>query len=171
MGTKLNECDIEIDRLSFELKATDASLLAHNEQAKAYYDSQAGLTEMIAKVRNREGEDVYRQRALISSRLKSIVKSLRVSAAGYEPVGERITLELSQNEHLETDQKAILEELLLFHALPESRLPHFEVEFLDGSARMVFPDPNDPLKFRQQVEASGHKLEGISDNGARDLIP
>ena len=38
---------------------------------------------------------------------------------------------------------------------PEQALRYFSVGFRDGRVRIVFPDPKDPLRYEQQIVASG----------------
>jgi hypothetical protein len=141
-----------------------------DRRSRVYYESKEQMTELIARLRNNGDTDVYRQRSLIAARLKILIRELKLSPAGYKKVGEQIAKALEDGS-VEPEFREEFQELLAFHSLPASRFPHFEVVFHDNRIRTVFPDPNDPLQFLNQVVGDHEALEGIDPSGKRTIVP
>jgi Recombinase/Recombinase zinc beta ribbon domain len=170
IGQKLRECQAEINVTELEFKTLESELAITNDVSRVYYDSKEQMTELIARLRNNGDTDVYRQRSLIAGRLKILVKELKLSPAGYKKVGEQIAKALGEGS-VEPELREEFQELLAFHSLPSSKFPHFEVVFHDNRIRTVFPDPNDPLQFLNQVVGDDEFLEGIDPSGKRTIVP
>ena len=59
----------------------------------AFYESKEQLKALLDRLQQSEGEDVYKLRAQISSRLKSLVSEIFVAPVGSTPMrGKPITL-------------------------------------------------------------------------------
>jgi DNA invertase Pin-like site-specific DNA recombinase len=169
IGQKLRECQAEINAIESELKTLESELAVTNDVSRVYYESKEQMTELIARLRNNGDTDVYRQRSLIAARLKILIRELKLSPAGYKKVGEQIAKALEDGS-VEPEFREEFQELLAFHSLPASRFPHFEVVFHDNRIRTVFPDPNDPLQFLNQVVGDHEALEGIDPSGKRTPV-
>ena len=151
------------------MKRLESQLSAENDVSRAHYESKEQMRDLIARLRNNDDVDVYRQRSMIASRLKVIVKELKLYPAGYKKVGEEIERAL-RNNTVEGALRVEFESLLAFHSRPESRFPHFEVVFHDNRIRTVFPDPKDPLQFLNQVVGDNDVLEAIDPSGTRTPV-
>jgi hypothetical protein len=169
IGRKLRECQADISAIEAELKRLESQLSAENDVSRAHYESKEQMRDLIARLRNNDDVDVYRQRSMIASRLKVIVKELKLYPAGYKKVGEEIERALRDNT-VEGALRVEFESLLAFHSTPESRFPHFEVVFHDNRIRTVFPDPKDPLQFLNQVVGDNDVLEAIDPSGTRTPV-
>jgi DNA invertase Pin-like site-specific DNA recombinase len=122
-------------------------------------DELRSLIEKLQGVGGDAGEDVFKFRSAISSRLRSLVTVIHVAPQGHAPLVRRTidflrgqpdnTLEVTG--HLERKLKD-----------GDEDRPYFSVGFRGGTTRVVYPDPQDPLKFSHQIlgdVAGVHRLE------------
>lgn len=170
VGEKLLACEKKIAELTATLEEARQEIARNSETVNRYYEGKEQLQQMISRVRNNEGEDAFKERAMIAARLKVLIKELKVSSVGYQQIGGQIEKELAEGT-IEPELREEFEELLTYHSLPESRLPHFEVLFHNNTTRIVFPDPDDPLRFRQQVVGDDNEAEMIEPSGRRTPLP
>ena len=109
-----------------------------------FYESKEQLKALLDRLQQSEGEDVYKLRAQISSRLKSLVSEIFVAPLGSAPMrGKAITLK--------GKRIVVVEEQADCEAKHHR---YFMVGFKDGTLRSVVPKENDPLEFEEQVVAS-----------------
>jgi DNA invertase Pin-like site-specific DNA recombinase len=138
VAAKMAKCDERIAELKVNLDTAHAERRHIAESAGRLYSSD-DLHELIARLRTHSGEEVYRQRSKVAARLKAIIKEIVVA-----PSKVRV---------FKGDKAEVAD------------LSNFEVCFRNGAARIVYPDPNDPLKFAQQVVGAGKKLDVIDPDG------
>jgi hypothetical protein len=93
---------------------------------------------------------VYKLRAQIAARLKSLISDVFIAPVGSAPVIRKGIEFLKKNYAAE---KADLIERLSESLIDEgqSLRRYFLVNFRDGSARGIYPKRDDPLEFEQQI--------------------
>jgi hypothetical protein len=91
------------------------------------------------------GDEVYRTRSMIASRLRSIVETILVAPIGHGPLTQR-AIELARQH----GDRAVLDYLERM----ADRRRYFVVVFKDGSMRAVYPRDDDPMQFEEQVTSS-----------------
>lgn len=170
VSQKLRVCENTIVDLSAALDEARNEVALNASTANRYYEEKEMLQQLINRVRNNEGADAFKDRALIAARLKVLIKELKVSSVGYRQVGDQIQKALDE-EDLEPEVREDFENLLEFHSMPESMMPYFDVRFHNNITRTVFPDPNDPLRYRQQVVGDDDEAEMIYPSGKRARLP
>ena len=113
-----------------------------NSDLSGFYESKEQLKALLDRLQQSEGDDVYKLRAQISSRLKSLISEIFVAPLGSAPMrGKAITLKGKRIVLVEDDRE------------PKHHR-YFSVGFKDGTLRSVVPKENDPLEFEEQVVAS-----------------
>jgi DNA invertase Pin-like site-specific DNA recombinase len=109
------------------------------------------IRTLVEQIQSREGDELYKLRSQIESRLRSLVSTILVAPLGHAPLVKRTVDVLSG----ETGVEPVIEHLR--STIDDRR--YFSVGFVDGTtrARIVWPNRDDPLKFEQQMvgEADG----------------
>jgi DNA invertase Pin-like site-specific DNA recombinase len=144
---KLRELEERQAVVEAELREKEA------ERAKASASTEpaneGALRSLIEKLQGVGGanEDVFRLRSAISSRLRSLVSTILVAPNGHAPIVRR-SMEVMRNQPGTED---VIKHL---QGISDSRyfaLQYFIVQFTDGTARLVYPDPSDPLKVHHEI--------------------
>ena len=124
----------EIDQTALQLKGViqqkEAELVALTADLAKFYESKDQIKALVEQMQNRDGQDAYKMRSLLASRLKSIVQSMSVASVGRSRFGP--TPGDDSMEHRR----------------------YFLITFKDGSARAVYPHPDDPQQFAEQITSA-----------------
>jgi DNA invertase Pin-like site-specific DNA recombinase/biopolymer transport protein ExbD len=130
VAQKLQELDQTAARLKETIQQKEQELVALTADLALFYESKDQVRALVEQMQNREDQDAYKLRSLLSSRLKSIVSSMSVASVG-------------------TTRFPPESDPALNHEWEHRR--YFLIEFKDGTARAVYPDPNDPTQFAEQI--------------------
>jgi DNA invertase Pin-like site-specific DNA recombinase len=133
VGQKLNDLEQTTLLLADAIKTKENELSALTADLVQFYESKDQIRALVEKMQNREGHDAYKIRSLLASQLKSIVLSMSVAAVGV-------------TRFPPDDDPA------LNHKWEHRR--YFLLEFKDGSARAVYPDPDDSTQFAEQITSA-----------------
>jgi DNA invertase Pin-like site-specific DNA recombinase len=136
---KLRELEERQTIIETELREKEAERAQMSATGSAREGSEH-LRSMIEKLQGTDdaGEDVFRLRSAISSRLRSIVTMILVAPEGHAPfirkaIADEPNVPASVVDHEAYDRR------------------YFGVGFRDGTVRVVIPDRDDPLRFDVQV--------------------
>jgi DNA invertase Pin-like site-specific DNA recombinase len=130
VAQKLQELEQNTLQLADSIKEKEKELVGLTADLARFYESKDQIKALVEQIRTLDGQDAYKLRSLLASRLKSIVLSMSVASVG-------------------TTRLAREPDLTLNHEWEHRR--YFMLEFKDGSARAVYPDPNDPMQFAEQI--------------------
>jgi DNA invertase Pin-like site-specific DNA recombinase/5-methylcytosine-specific restriction endonuclease McrA len=145
MGRKLAESEAKISELASALASKRAAVDLSAEMANQYYESKSQIRDVVARIRNKQGDDVYKERAQIVARLKSLIVRLDVAPLGALPFQERSAQLL--RDYIETSQldvgdaHKVLEHISSPARQDERR--YFSVQFRDGTFRVVYQRSED----------------------------
>lgn len=117
---KLAELEQDVLRLTDVLQQRAKELIALNADLGRFYESTDQIKTLVQQCQSLDDQDAHRLRSLLASRLKSIIVSMSVATVG--------TTRLPSEHDWE-------------------HWRYFLLEFKDGSARAVYPDPDDPTQF------------------------
>jgi DNA invertase Pin-like site-specific DNA recombinase len=146
VGQKLQQLERERLQVVNSLADKERERDELSSDLSTFYESKEQLKALLDRLQQSEGEDVYKLRAQISSRLKSLVSEILVAPLGSAPMkGKAITLKGNRITLVEEQEDS--------EAVAKHRR-YFLVGFKDGTLRAVVPKENDPLEFEQQVVAS-----------------
>jgi hypothetical protein len=145
---KLRELEERQTVVEAELREKEAERARTSETGPSREGSEH-LRSLIEKLQGAgdAGEDVFRLRSAISSRLRSLIKVILVAPEGHAPIVHR-TMEVMR------DQPGTEDVITHLKGISDSRyfaLQYFIVQFTDGTARLVYPDRDDPFKISHQV--------------------
>jgi hypothetical protein len=172
MGKKLAEYEARMSELASAITAKRAELDLSSEIANQYYESKNQIRDVVSRIRNKQGDDVYKERAQIVARLKSLIVRLDVAPLGAVPFQERAAQFLKN--HMETseadvgDADEVLDHLQSPTKNDERR--YFSVQFRDGTFRVVYPNSADPMQYDQQILRSEGLPEMIGPDGERSPV-
>jgi hypothetical protein len=130
VAQKLQEYEQAALRLKAAIEQKEQELFALTADLSRFYESKDQIKALVEQIQTRDGHDAYKLRSLLASKLKSIVLSMSVASVG-------------------TTRLAPEPDPTLNHEWEHRR--YFLLEFKDGSARAVYPDPNDPMQFAEQI--------------------
>ncbi|MBC7579975.1 MAG: recombinase family protein [Tardiphaga sp.] len=136
---KLVACEARLNDVESDRHAEQVQLALLLEAAATYYQGGDQIKDLIGRVRSKTGNDTFKARSQIVSRLKALITKIQVAPAGIVPDHEKY-IEWSKLNGQAVDQ----------NAEPFERKRYFRVIFRNGSSRMVYPNSNDPLKFDYQ---------------------
>jgi DNA invertase Pin-like site-specific DNA recombinase len=123
---RYRELETEIDTLTKQADRVKSELAQLRAEAIQLFESKAQIKALVADVQRSEGEETYKFRAQIASRLQSLIDVVAVA-----PVGGEIL------------PKGTIERM-------EPKLPRFfTVHFKDGSRRTVYPSKESSVADRQ----------------------
>ena len=146
VAQKLQELERERHQVVNSLVEIERERDDLNSDLSGFYESKEQLKALLDRLQQSEGEDVYKLRAQISSRLKSLVSEIFVAPLGSAPMRSK-PITLKGKRIVVVEEQADCE--------PVTKNPrYFMVGFKDGTLRSVVPKENDPLEFEEQVLAS-----------------
>ena len=129
-------------------------------RASNFYQSKQEVREFVERLQQPEATELFKLRAQIASRLRTLVESLTVAPLGHRPNVEK-TIEFIRGQPGATDVVAHMEARL---AAGTDDVPYFAVGFRNGTVRGVYPNEDDPLEYRQQVVANEGGIRLLSAN-------
>lgn len=176
---KLDEHSEHIEAKKAEKAAAFKSLQAELADVVEIGRTKTEVKGLIDKLRATSGNDVLLTRARIARQLATIVSSLQLMSSGKLPkVRETIQiLERERESHSgDLSQDPELEELIATFRrdATSSRAARkcFLVGLKDGTVRVIYPDPRDPLKADEQIVRSGGRLARFNESGVEvELFP
>jgi DNA invertase Pin-like site-specific DNA recombinase len=163
---KLEGRQVELKGL-LDLKTKELELL--KGRVLNFYRSKEEVRAFVDRLQARDGEALFRLRAQIAARLKTLVETLVVAPLGHRPKTERL-IQYLRGEPMGADVVAYLREQLA------SRIddrPYFAVGFRNGTVRAVYPNADDPLTYDQQVLANREGFaidEKTLDDQSHELV-
>jgi DNA invertase Pin-like site-specific DNA recombinase len=153
VAKKLAEMEQNIGTLktSFEQKQKEREGLASN--ATSLYESHEQIKELIARLQSKNGnaEELYKLRATIAARLKSLISTLDVAPIGSAPLTKRMTDYLEKKARKESAEIREARKQWLQANDEWQHQRFFEIYFREGNGRIVYPADDNPLQPRQQI--------------------
>jgi DNA invertase Pin-like site-specific DNA recombinase len=159
---KLNDLDKRRTELSEEIKAKSAEQEDLLSRETRYRHSKQEIKQLVDRLQMPAKEELFKLRAQIASQLKVIVETLSVGSVGEQPRMSVAIERLRQSSGSETEDVVAHMEQLASH--PDQSRRYFAVGFRDSDVRIVFPDNENPLEYRQQVLAKKRRME-LLDTG------
>lgn len=151
VGQKLNELEEKRAGLSDAITQKESNRSSLSADLSRFYESKDQIKELILRLQKHEGDDVYKLRSQISTKLKSIVKYILIGPTGMGRMRE-------ETEFVQQPGVPYLPYLQHYPlSLPADaaakalRKRCFFVRFKDETVRVIYPDDDDPLKLEKQV--------------------
>jgi DNA invertase Pin-like site-specific DNA recombinase len=148
---KLRELEARENQVKQGLKSKQERLDALNGKISSFYESKEEVRQFVQRLQQPSGNELYKLRAGIAARLKSLVETLLLAPLGNRPKTQKV-LDLLRCESGAEDVAQHIEGQL---ADPRSSRPYFALGFRNGNVRAVYPNQKDPLQYHHQVVANG----------------
>jgi DNA invertase Pin-like site-specific DNA recombinase len=153
VAKKLNELDARRVELEDVIREKKDVLDEVRSEQRGFAD----VKPLIEHLRG-AGDEIYRTRSMIASRLRSIVETILVALQGDAHLTQR-AMEVARQH----GDQAVVDHLERM----TDRRRYFIVVFKDGSMRAVYPSDNDPMQFDEQLTSSRetgmvHHIPGAS---------
>lgn len=157
---KLKEQGARKVDLKRRLEVAEKAVQRLTVQREQQHRTREELKDLIDRVRGGDDAHLYKLRAQVAAHLKALTESLLVASIGEAPlVDERVR---KFQELAGPAQGDIAGAISAPSRFRDQR--YFSVSLRDGKVRIVFPDRDDPLKFREQITAD--RLWGIQSFSA-----
>jgi DNA invertase Pin-like site-specific DNA recombinase len=137
VSRKLAEQQTTLNELQRELHSKQVEKEANSGRREAFEESKAEIKSLVEQVHGKEG-DAYKLRAMVSSKLKSLVDFVVVAPAGRVPTIQKVIDELSIQKA--GDWESVVSHMRASLNEPSNSRPYFVVAFRDGSMRAVTPN-------------------------------
>jgi len=142
---KLEEMAKALAEVESQLAAKRAEREAFQAEVARFYEGRDQIKGLIARLRDTGDAEVYKLRALIAARLKSLVSKLVVAAAGEVPLERRTVSELEAHLASIQDKDETLERALVQLRSDverdQSARRYLQVLFKDGTQPQPSPVP------------------------------
>jgi len=149
----LQKREIEIAAL---IKDTEAQTLSLESNENEFRQSKEQIKSLIARLQTPGDNDLYKLRSQVAARIKGLLHTLEVAAAGSAP---KVAKAIQFLEPIEDDPayKA--------HVIDQMKLGmdqrYFLVGFKNGDVLAVYPTRDDPLRFERRVEGDEKGIRNI----------
>jgi septal ring factor EnvC (AmiA/AmiB activator) len=107
VGNKLNELEERRIALLDKIAVKEKERNQLSSEASGVYESKEQLKGLIERVQHLSGEDVYKLRAQIAARLKSLVSEITVAPLGSAPITRKVLALLKEQEAPDRNEKLI----------------------------------------------------------------
>jgi hypothetical protein len=146
---KLRELEERQTTVEAELREKEAERARTGETGLSREGDLRSLIEKLQGVDD-ANEDVFKLRTAISSRLRSLVSTILVAPQGHEPIVRR---EMEPFRNYPGTEEAMTA-LAALKGISETKYfshQFFNVQFVDGTSRLVYSDKDNPLKIHQEI--------------------
>lgn len=173
-GTAANFVAEKLQQLEDRRTAVEAELRIKEQErdsvrsvAHQFYEDRDQIKALIEQLQSRQGDEVYKLRSEIASKLRALVNAIIVAPLGSAPKTERVIQFLSG----ESEAQPVIDHLSGRLSQQDEHRRYFAVAFADGTVRAVFPEQDDPLRFEHQIVANAEAIWRLdaSDSNAAPL--
>jgi DNA invertase Pin-like site-specific DNA recombinase len=167
--SKMSQCESAIAQTKELISHLSTELEQAKAEAASFYDAKVELNQLIAKIKGASDLEVYRIRAQISARLKSIVDEIAVAPRGIM-LEKQDQIALAKSIRSEQPDHPVLEVLATVPdyetMTPKDTARFFRVSFKNGTYRVVYPHAADPQQYEEQYFVTPQKMGWLGDSGA-----
>jgi DNA invertase Pin-like site-specific DNA recombinase len=164
---KLNEHEqrrVELSR-SIDLKSAEREELLSRQLR--YQRSKEEIRQLVDRLQSPVNEELFKLRAQIASQLKILIETLVLAPLGDRPKTEK-AIEYLEGE---TDASDVISHFAERLSSKRDDRRYFAVGFRNGTVRAVYPIPEDPLRYEQQLLVSDGRFMMLMQGEPVDQWP
>ncbi len=150
VAQKLSDLEQKTLQLTDEIQQKEKDLAALSTDLGKFYEGKDEIKELVGRLQSLEGQDAYRLRSILSSRLKSLILTMLVAPAGSVPL-TRKAIAVLKKEPPAAGMADVIAHLEQGLKVERENRRYFSVGFKDGSVRAVYPSSHDPLQLEEQI--------------------
>lgn len=160
VSSKLQEMQLRKETLAASIAASRATLEEMQSRQHRAAESRDEIKSLVSRLRDANDPDLFDLRAKIASHLKAMIETLTVAPQGSRPRLTRIAAETLIK--FGKDGADVAHLLARRADQPEQAHRYFAVGLRDSRVRIVFPDDDEPLRYRQQIVATDDGIEHVT---------
>jgi hypothetical protein len=151
VSSKLRELESRQRDLKERLRTKQHDLELLNNRISTFYESKNEVRSFVERLQSPSGDELFKLRAQIASRIKNLVETLVVAPLGDRPKTQK-AIDFLMGQGGADDLISHLTERL---ASKTDDRRYFAIGFRNGTVRAVFPTEEDPLRYGQQLVVTG----------------
>lgn len=150
---KLSEIAARSAELKALLKANEDKRQNTEARRSRLTESRDEIRTLVQRLQGETSDELYKLRAQIASRLRTLVVSLRVAPMGNVGPPSQELMATKMGEIFNRSEELITEFMTRVAEIPENTRPrYFSVRFENSANRIVYPRDNNPLRYDMQIE-------------------
>jgi DNA invertase Pin-like site-specific DNA recombinase len=126
-----------------------------------FYESRDQIKALIEQLQSRKGDETYKLRSQIASKLRSLVTTILVAPLGHAPLTQK-TIDFLSNE---SEAQPVIDHLKRMLNDEAEHRRYFAIGFVDDSVRAVYPSQEDPLRFEHQILGTDAGILRLDQSG------
>jgi biopolymer transport protein ExbB/TolQ len=154
VAEKLQQLEARRSSVEAELNEKERERSQLGSATSQFYESRDQIKALIEQLQSRKGDETYKLRSQIASKLRSLVTTILVAPLGQAPLTQK-TIDFLESE---SNAQPVIDRLQRMLDDAGAHRRYFAIGFVDGSVRAVYPSHDDPLQFEHQILGS---KEGI----------
>ena len=162
VAEKLQQLESRRTAIEAELRAKELERSQLGSADSQFYESRDQIKALIEQLQSREGDEIYKLRSQIASKLKSLVTTILVAPLGHAPLTHK-TVEFLSGE---PDAQSVIGHLKRTLDDASEHRRYFAVGFADGTVRGVYPSKDAPLQFEHQILGNQEGVLRLNPSGA-----
>jgi DNA invertase Pin-like site-specific DNA recombinase len=170
-GSATNFVAQKLKQLQDRLSAVDAELREKEQErtqlgsaTNQFYDSRDQIKTLIEQLQSRQGDETYKLRSQIASKLRSLVTTILVAPLGHAPLTQK-TMEFLASE---PEAQPVIDRMKRMLDDEAEHRRYFAIGFVDGSVRAIYPSQEDPLRFEHQILGNSEGILRLNPSGHVD---
>lgn len=153
---RLRECKERIRIVEQQLEVANVELINATQETALTYSDKEQLAKLLDGIRSQSTTDVYKSRAQIAQKLRSVVSAIHLKPGG-------MAAEPAFNEFWKSVKSSATGSKGEIPAHYKRKC--FTVLLADHTSRQVFVSDDDPLQFDRQLHGSAEQFNWVSKSG------
>lgn len=150
LAEKLSDVSSKIESLEVKISTLDEE---RDSLVLSVVAGAQNVQEQVLSIRNFDQNANLEKRLLVFSKLKEVVKEIRVATIGNEPAFNESIRIVNEGEKDDIEfRDKLIQTLEKNHLSGVLKNPYFTVNFHDGTQRLVIPSPKDPSAMLRTSE-------------------
>jgi hypothetical protein len=160
VAAKLQQLEVRRASVEAELNEKERERSELGSAASQFYESRDQIKALIEQLQIRQGDETYKLRSQIASKLRSLVTTILMAPLGHAPLTQK-TIDFLSNE---SEAQLVIDRLKGMLDDEAEHRRYFAIGFVDGSVRGVYPHKDDPLRFEHQILANSGGIVRLDPN-------
>jgi DNA invertase Pin-like site-specific DNA recombinase len=166
VAEKLQQLEARRSSVEAELNEKERERSQLGSATSQFYESRDQIKALIEQLQSRKGDETYKLRSQIASKLRSLVTTILVAPLGQAPLTQK-TIDFLESE---SNAQPVIDRLQRMLDDAGAHRRYFAIGFVDGSVRAVYPSHDDPLQFEHQILGSKEGILRLDPNGDRNEL-
>lgn len=150
---KLSEIAARSSELKARLKTIEDTRQNTEAKKSRLAESRDEIRTLVEHLQGETNDELYKLRARIASRLRTLIVSLRIAPMGNIGPPSQKLMSTTMGEIFNSSDELVTEFMTRVAEISENKgRRYFVVRFENATNRIVYPRYNDPLRYEMQIE-------------------